>query len=330
LRSTAATSDVAAATNGVEPLVPPTVCSLELMTSGQPGTMSASGAGAEFRVAIAGPLVTLLLGLVFLALAAMVQTSDALHGVLAWLGYINLFLLGFNLIPALPLDGGRVLRAALWKAKGNLGSATTIAAGIGRGVASLLIAGGVVLFIFLGAFTGVWFCLIGWFLLNAGEAERQHVRTRQALAGLRVGDLMVRSPLTARADQTIAAFMDETAGMTRHALYPVVRDGELVGVLPFGRIANVPRDEWPRRAVRECMLPPDELPALSEDDDLADVLVQVGEANRRRAVVLRDGRLVGLLSVTDITRLLAERAPRSSGSPAEPRSTAPHTRRSLT
>jgi CBS domain-containing protein len=254
----------------------------------------------------------------FTVLAALVPASRPLHGVLAWTAYVNLLLLVFNLIPALPLDGGRVLRSILWRAKGNLHWATAIAGDIGRGFGFLMIGGGVLLFIFYGTFTGAWFAFVGWFLLNAADAERRYGAARDALSGLRVGDLMVREVVTADPDQTIAAFMDATAGTSRHALYPVVRAGELVGVLPFGRVAHIPRDEWPRRAVSECMLPPDQLPVLSEGEELIEALEQLGDADRRRGAVLRDGRLVGLLSLTDIERVLTESPRKPAGGPTEP------------
>ena len=271
--------------------------------------------GAEFRIALAGPLVTLVLSGIFAALAALVPASQALHGVLAWVAYVNLVLLVFNLIPALPLDGGRVLRSILWRAKGNFGWATAIAADIGRSFGYLLIGGGVLLFVLSGAFTGAWFAVVGWFLVNAAEAERRYAVARGALAGLRVGDLMVRNPVTAHPDQTIAAFVDESAGASRHALYPVVRDDEFIGVLPFGRVAHIPRDEWPRRAVSECMLPPDEVPVMREDDGSIDAFAKLGKADRRRGVVVRHGRLVGVLSLSDIERVLAERPASTAAAP---------------
>jgi len=276
-------------------------------------------AGAEFRIAIAGPLVTLGLSGAFIVLATLVPSSQGLHGVLAWAGYVNLLLLVFNLIPALPLDGGRVLRSILWRAKGNFYWATAIAGDIGRGFGYLMMGGAVLLFIFYGTFTAAWFAVLGWFLLRAAGAERRYGTAHQALGGLRVGDLMVRSPVVARPDDTIAAFLDGTAGTTRHTLYPVVRDGALVGVLPFGRVAHIPRDEWQRRAVSECMLPPGVLPALREDEDLMDALTELSDADRRRGVVFRDGRFVGLLSLTDIERVLAERPRTKSGTPTDAR-----------
>ena len=158
------------------------------------------GAGAEFRVAIAGPLVSLVLGVVFVLLAVFAGLPSAEDGVVAWLGYINLSLLVFNLLPALPLDGGRVLHSLLWYFKGDLAWATRIAADVGRGFGYLFIAGGVFLFIFQGSFSGAWLAFIGWFLLQAASAEARYIATRQALDGLRVRDLMVREPATVEAD----------------------------------------------------------------------------------------------------------------------------------
>jgi Zn-dependent protease len=178
-------------------------------------------AGAEFRIAIAGPLVTLALGVAFVVLA-LAGLPSALDGAAAWLGYINLTLLAFNLIPALPLDGGRVLRAALWRARGDLGWATRVAADIGRGFGYLFIGLGVFMFIVQGSFGGAWLAFIGWFLLQAATAEARYVATDQALAGLYVRDLMVRNPVMVDQDITVGRFMDEVASSRRFTTYPVV------------------------------------------------------------------------------------------------------------
>src|SRR5688572_26433944 len=153
-------------------------------------------AGAEFRIAVAGPLVSLALGVLFAAAAMLLALPDAVDGVAAWLGYINLVLLVFNLLPALPLDGGRVLRSALWAARDDFGWATRVSAGIGRGFGFLFIAGGIALFIFANSFSGAWLAFIGWFLLGAASAELRYLAVRDALGGLRVRDLMVRDPTT--------------------------------------------------------------------------------------------------------------------------------------
>ena len=260
-------------------------------------------AGAEFRVAIAGPLVSLALGILFvlLALAGLPEAAD---GVVAWLGYINLTLLAFNLLPALPLDGGRVLRSILWWRTGELARATNIAANIGRAFAYLFIVGGLFMFIFQGTFSGAWLAFIGWFLLMAATAEARYVHASEALKGLRVRDLMTPEPATVSPDLTLGDFVDETLRQRRHTTYPVVEDGRPVGLLPFRCVADVPRTEWDKRKVRDCMLGRDEVPVLREDEPAIEAAEKLSESDVNRALVLSDGRLVGLLSISDVARAL--------------------------
>ena len=165
-------------------------------------------AGAEFRIAIAGPLVSLVLGGLFVLIAWAAGLPEWADGVAAWLGYINLTLLVFNLLPALPLDGGRVLRSALWQAKGDFAWATRIAANIGRGFGYLMISAGVFMLIFQGTFSGAWLAFIGWFLLSAASAEQRYLATQQVFGDLRVRDLMIREPVAVEADLTLGQFMD--------------------------------------------------------------------------------------------------------------------------
>src|SRR5918999_602693 len=261
--------------------------------------------GAEFRIAIAGPLVTVVLsgGFLFLALAGLPSAGD---GVAAWLGYINVTLLVFNLIPALPLDGGRLLRAALWRARGDLGWGTRVAAGVGRGVGYLFIALGVLMFIVEGSFSGAWLAFIGWFLLQAATAEARYVATEQALAGLRVRDLMSRNPVTVDPELTVGRFMDEIASSRRFTTYPVVDgSGGPIGLLAFRSVASIPRSEWDSRRVRESMTPLDEVPLLAEGTRAVDALANLSSRpGADRGLVVDNGQLEGLLSITDLARAL--------------------------
>jgi Zn-dependent protease len=267
-------------------------------------------AGAEFRIAIAGPIVSLVLGLLFSLGAWAVSTAEAVDGVAAWLGYINLTLLVFNLLPALPLDGGRVLRAVLWQVRGDFRSATHLAARVGRGFGYLFIVVGVAMFIFEGAFSGAWLAFIGWFLLGAATAEDNYVMVSEALGDLRVRDLMIRDPVTVPADMSIGQFMDEVAWNRRYTTYPVVEDGHVAGLLAFRCVSETPRSEWDRRLARDCMIPIDRVPVLEADETATEALAELSSSGVNRGLVLDGDRLAGFVSITDLARALEIGMPR--------------------
>jgi Zn-dependent protease/CBS domain-containing protein len=259
--------------------------------------------GAEFRVAVSGPLVSIVLGVLFM-LIALAGPPSAVDGVAAWLGYINLILAVFNLLPASPLDGGRVLHAVLWRAKGDFAWATRVASEIGQGFGYLFIALGIAMFVFEGAFSGAWLAFIGWFLLQGARAEARYVATEQALGGLRVRDLMVRDPVTVDADTTLGRFMDDVAWSHRFTTYPVLEGDRPVGLLAFAAVAAVPRADWDTRRVQNTMIPLDDVPLLTEDELAVDALQELAAPTGNRALVIDNGHLAGLLSITDIARAL--------------------------
>lgn len=266
-------------------------------------------AGTEFRIAVAGPVVSLGLGLLLTVVAAIFDLPAAVDGVTAWLGYINLSLLVFNLLPALPLDGGRILRAALWQARRDFIAATRIAAAIGRGFGILLIFGGLFLFITVGAFGGAWLAFIGWFLLGAAEAELATTTTRSLLEDVRVGDVMVEDPVTARPEMTLREFIDELVTPHRYTAYPVLDHARRpLGLISFRAVAPVPADDWTEHTVAELMQPLDAVTSVAPDDRLSDVLAKLAEGKLNRALVCADGRVVGLLSITDVTRMVELRS----------------------
>ena len=259
--------------------------------------------GAEFRIALSGPLVSIVLGAIFVLLA-VAHLPSAVDGVAAWLGYINLILAVFNLIPALPLDGGRVLTSALWRAKGDFAWATRVASEIGQGFGYLFIALGLAMFIFQGSFSGAWLAFIGWFLLQAARSEARYVATEQALEGVRVRDLMVRHPVTVDADSTISQFMDDVAWSQRFTTYPVLEGVRPIGLLPFASVAAVPRSDWDTRRIRDTMTSLDRVPRLTEDERAVDALADLSAPTANRGLVVDNGHLVGLLSITDLARAL--------------------------
>lgn len=286
-------------------------------------------AGAELRIALAGPAVSLVLGVLFTLVAATGQLPSAVDGVVAWLGYVNLALLVFNLLPALPLDGGRVLRALLWRAKGDFAWATNAAVAVGRGFAYLFVGGGLLLFVAQGAFGGAWLALIGWFLLHALRAESQYAALQQALAGLRVGDLMSPDPVTAPADCTLGEFVDEIAPGHRFTTFPVVDDaGVVLGLLAFKSVLEVPRDDWDAITVRERLIPVDVAPRLHAGDTALGALTTLLSSATHRALVFDDEKLIGLLSISDLARALDGPAGPAAARPGPTRTETPFAARS--
>jgi Zn-dependent protease/CBS domain-containing protein len=265
------------------------------------------GPGPEFRITVAGPLVTLFLVAGFGAVAAWLGLPEAADGVASWLAYINLLLLAFNLLPAVPLDGGRIVRSALWRLRGDFVWATRIAAEAGRATGLLLIAAGVVMFLLGGMLSGAWLAFLGWFVLSAAGAEARHADARQAISGLRVRDVMVPDPQTTQRDETLAAFVAGLAPEGTLTAYPVVEDDRLVGLLPTHAALETPPRERELVRVGERMLGLEGAPRLAPDDDLFAALSRLAEAGVNRGLVLEGDRLVGHLSVEDVAQVSARR-----------------------
>lgn len=267
--------------------------------------------GAELRIALAGPAVTVAIATALLAFATLASLPAALDGVVTWLGTINVLLLVFNMLPALPLDGGRALRALLWRRRGDFTEATAVASAIGRGFGWAMIGGGIALLFLLGAVGGLWLALIGWFLIAAAGAEASFATMRGALSSLRVADAMATRPTTVEEGMSLAEFADGPFAATRHAAYPVIdAGGDPVGMLGFRDVVAVPPQRWSTTTVAAVARPRSAVLTLSADDDLGTAASELARDDLRRALVLEDGRLVGLLSMTDVSRLieLRERA----------------------
>lgn len=242
-------------------------------------------AGAELRIAIAGPLVSLTLGLAFEIAAFAWPSEGAVPSMFAWLGYINLAVLVFNLLPALPLDGGRVLRAYLWARSKDLTTATHRAGRVGVVIASVLLGLGM-LETLRGGLDGLWLALIGWFVLEAGRSEERRVMMHDALAGVTVGMLMTRRPITVDARSTLAevARMLRTA---RHTAYPVVDGQAIRGLLPLRVLAETPPSEWARRTVDECLIPARLVPRFSASTPVDEAVKVLAEGAIGRAKMVR-------------------------------------------
>ena len=275
-------------------------------------------AGAEFRIAIAGPIVTLAIAAVFVAVSLAAPLPAAVDGVVGWLASVNLLLLGFNLLPALPLDGGRVLRAALWQAKSDYAAATRTAAALGRLFGQLLITGGLFLVFLTGTLGGLWLAMIGWFLLLAAEAEAQAAVAHVALSGLRVRDAMVATPVTVDAALPLASFIDDVFLTYRYTAYPVLEGGRPAGLITYRDAATLRRQRWPGVVVRDRMTPLGAAVVVHRDDPLETAWTALLGSPARHALVLDDELPPGLLSGTDVLRILDARANATPGVPGRP------------
>jgi PDZ domain-containing secreted protein/Zn-dependent protease/CBS domain-containing protein len=275
--------------------------------------------GAEFRIAAAGPAVTVVLVVAFWAVEAAAGAfgwPDAVEGLFDYLTRINLLVLGFNLVPALPLDGGRVLRAWLWRRQRSFPAATRSAARAGQAFGGMLAIIGLLGFLTGGGVGGLWLIFLGWFLIQAAQAEAAMALTRQALGGLRVAEVMTPQPAVVPPDRTVAAFIEAAAGNRRFTSYPVVdAQGRFVGVMSLSAAAAVPVGERERRLVGEVMTRAEGVPTVEADLPAADALALLG-ADGKRAAVVDDGRLVGVISSADMVREL--QLAQARGLPPEP------------
>jgi Zn-dependent protease/CBS domain-containing protein len=269
---------------------------------------AAGTAGAELRIALAGPLASAAIAALALALSALATAAgaDGLVGAaLAWLGVVNVVLLTFNLVPAAPLDGGRVLSAALWKRWGDEDRAHRSAARVGRWFGSVLVALGLLFFVAGDVLGGLWFAFIGWFLVNTARAEEDGAMVHSAIEGRRAHDLMTAGPVVAPSWFTLEAFVDGVVQRWPYAAFPVVdRRGEVVGLIGLRALRVVPRRDWSTCTVLDVATPLDQVGRVAPDDPSSAVVEAMQRTGDGRVLVFDAGRLVGIVSPTDIARLV--------------------------
>jgi Zn-dependent protease/CBS domain-containing protein len=267
----------------------------------------ATSARDEFLVAIVGPLSSMVLAALCWILAQALPAANPLGSVLSYLAFINLLLALFNLIPGLPLDGGRVLQSFVWGATGDKRRATVIAGYAGQAVGWLLILWGLARLLSGDFFGGLWTAFIGWFLNSSAESERHAQVQRHALFGVKVGNVMDPSPVVASPDLSVNDFVfDDVLQRGRRALL-VVRDGSLVGIVTVGDARKLPQSAWRGTSVANIMTPAP-LQTVSPDDDLNVAIGLLAEHNLHQLPVTRDAGVVGMLDRSDIMRLLQLRS----------------------
>jgi Zn-dependent protease len=266
-----------------------------------------AGPRPEFLMAVAGPIASIVLAGAFYSLhlaAASLGWPTWLEGALWYLGLINLILAVFNLVPAFPLDGGRMLRAVLWGWKGNLLWATRIAARIGAGFGIFLVVLGALNVITGNYIGGMWWFLIGLFVRGAANMSYQQLVVREAFAGVPVRRVMDENPVSVSPAMSVADLEDR---FYRHRLtaFPVVEDSALVGCATVRDVRQLARERWPATAVRDIMKPCSGDNTIGPEEDALSAFQTMSRTGNRRLVVAEGGRLVGTVSMRDMLEFLS-------------------------
>lgn len=274
----------------------------------------AEDAKTEFWMAIVGPITSLVIGSVLLLIGWAlgwqrgVTPETPLLAVIVWLGYINIVLAVFNMIPGFPLDGGRVLRAAVWWVTGNALHAMRIASRVGRVVAAGFILWGMFQFVAGAGFGGLWLALIGWFLLEASGAGYAQMRMTEALRGVRVADVMARDCPTVPCHANLQEFVSDQVLRTGQACYVVTGEGNALGLITSRDIKQVPRAQWPYKTVCDAMRPLSQLKTVSPEAPLGEALETMGRLDVSQLAVTSDGRFQGIISRASLLSFLETRS----------------------
>ncbi len=265
-------------------------------------------AKAEFFMAIAGPLASTLIAAGCFALYRAGEKLGwpvGVTGVLSETAFLNAILVAFNIVPAFPLDGGRVLRSLLWQWSGNIRWATRITSQLGAAFGIVLIVMGVLSFISGNIIGGMWYFLIGMFLRGASQMSYQQLLIRKALEGETISRFMNPQPVTVAADISVEHLVQDYVYRHHYKMFPVVADGKLLGCVTTRHVRELARDEWPRRSVGEIVEPCTERNSVRSDADAMEVLSGLSRLKASRAMVVDDGRLVGIISLKDLMQFLS-------------------------
>jgi Zn-dependent protease len=289
--------------------------------------------GAELLIAIVGPLASVAIGIAMLVLAALVTgaTFDRASEVevaalmerlgpvatlLMWLGPVNIVVGLFNLIPGFPLDGGRVLRALLWKSTGDLHVATRWSTSVGQavgfgfiGLGAAMALGVRVPFFGTGFGSGLWLALIGMFLRGVAKQHQVGADVAEALEGVPVSAIMRTSGESVPTNMSVRALVERWFVRRDEAAFPVFFVDRFVGIVSLEDVEKVPRREWEERTVQDIMVPADRAPAAAPSDPAFEALRTMGTADVKGLPVVVDGALVGMLFEQDIARWIALQRP---------------------
>jgi Zn-dependent protease/CBS domain-containing protein len=261
--------------------------------------------GTQALFTVVGPATSLVLGAIFYVIS-IAAGGGLVAAALSWLGYINILLGIFNLVPAFPLDGGRLLQSLIWLRTGDRLRATRIAARIGMGFAYLLIAYGLVLFIFAGNLIGgVWSVFLGWFLLDAARSEEAGGLIRRALSGISAGDVMSPNPVQAPDNISVEEAIQGYVLPSRHSTFPTHDGaGRLSGLLTLAALKNVAPEARATTFVKDIACPLDSVSIVGSAEPIANLLGVSDGCGEGRTLVVDGGQLAGIISPSDISMLV--------------------------
>src|SRR5215218_6789635 len=264
------------------------------------------GPGDEFLIALVGPFTSGLLAGLFGIVAGLGRDvlSAPLAGTLGYLAWTNLVLAAFNLVPGFPLDGGRLLRSAIWKTTGSLGRATRFASVAGQGVGWLLVAAGVAWLLAGHLAGGIWFAFIGWFLVQAARSSYQDLQLQQLLGGVEAEEVMAGDLVRIPPELSLQEVVDDYFMRYDHGGFPVEEQGRTIGLLTLRGVRRVPRQQWSTRRVREHMVPLGDQVVVAPEARMDGVVGKLQDSEANRVLVAQDGEVVGIITPTDLTRWL--------------------------
>jgi Zn-dependent protease/CBS domain-containing protein len=265
-------------------------------------------AGTEFLIAVVGPLSSLAIAAVFWGIYRMGITANwpqAVNGVVAYLSMINALLAVFNLIPAFPLDGGRILRSILWGWKGNLRWATRISSSIGVGFGILLILLGFIRILGGNFIGGMWLGLIGLFIHGAAKMSYQQLITRKALEGEPLKRFMQTDPVTVPDSLTVEKLVEDYIYRYHFKLFPVVDSNKLRGCITTKKVKEIPRDQWGKKTVGEVADPCSAENTIDPESDAVKALSAMRRNNASRLMVVKNDQLVGIIALKDMLEFLS-------------------------
>jgi Zn-dependent protease/CBS domain-containing protein len=265
-------------------------------------------AKSEFFMAIIGPISSVLLAGVFFLVYSAGKTanwSEPIGGVLVYLGWLNIILAGFNMIPAFPLDGGRVLRSILWAIKGNLRWATRISSGLGTGFGLLLMILGIVNFIGGNFIGGLWYFLIGMFIKGASQMSYRQMLVKSTLTGESISRFMVSDVITVPPSIMVSDLIENYFYKYHYKIFPVSQNGMLKGCVTTKQVKELPKEKWTTSVVSDIAQPCSVENSISPKADAMEALALMNSTGNSRLMVIEKSKLLGIISLKDMLKFMA-------------------------